>query len=216
MPASVKSSPFCVSSRQPEPIGERLADLVEDVHRAGLAAAQLLDERDALLQLRLARLELLHLREHRAELLRLASPPRAMSSSRRTRRLSQRPEPPADDQRPCRCRIRLAAMVTRCAAGMHRARRLVAPRSTASRLMRIIGRPPGAARGRPRRPRSARRRPPTRLANFFASNATRLNGSNTSTGASKRSASISVKPSARDAPPLTHDAIDRDRRPPSP
>ena len=61
-PSIVKSSPFCVIDGQPQPIGQRLADLVEHVHRAGLAAAQLLDQRDALLQLRLARLELLHLR----------------------------------------------------------------------------------------------------------------------------------------------------------
>src|SRR3954470_17186711 len=39
--------------------------------------------------------------------------------------------------------------------------------------------------------------------NFFESNVTRLNGSRPSTGASKRSLSISVKPSARDAPPLS-------------
>ena len=44
--------------------------------------------------------------------------------------------------------------------------------------------------------------------NFFASNEIFLNGSNGSTGAPKRSARLSVKPSARDAPPLRMIAVD--------
>ena len=46
---------------EPQHRRQRAADLVEHVDRAGLALAQLLDQRDALLQLRLALLELLHL-----------------------------------------------------------------------------------------------------------------------------------------------------------
>src|SRR5690606_1598472 len=61
---------------EPQPIGHRLADLGEHVDGAGLAAAKLLDQRHPLLQLRLARLELLHLREDRSQLLRLDLRPR--------------------------------------------------------------------------------------------------------------------------------------------
>ena len=60
--------------RQPQAVRNGLADLVERVHRAGLAAAQLFDERDALLQLRLPRFELLHLGQHRAQLLDFGLP----------------------------------------------------------------------------------------------------------------------------------------------
>jgi hypothetical protein len=80
---------------QPQPIRQRLADFVEDVDRPGLAAPELLDQRDALLQLRLAGLELLHLRQHRRELLRLRFRG-AMSASRRIPLSVDGPVPPAD------------------------------------------------------------------------------------------------------------------------
>ena len=83
-------------------------------------------------------------------------------------------------------RIRLAPMVTRCAAGMRTRLFFARARSTARRLIRIIGHPPGAARDPPPPRPSARRRPPL-TPNFAASNATRLNGSKSSTGAWKRS-----------------------------
>ena len=111
-------------------------------------------------------------------------------------------------QRRCRAGSALAPMVTRCAAGMSTPACSARSRSTASRLMRIIGRPPGAARGRPPPPPSARRRRRRPPGTAWRRTPRVLNGSNSSTGASKRSASISVKPSARDAPPLTHDAVD--------
>ena len=60
---------------QPQTLRDRLADFVEHVNRAALAAAQLLDERDALLELRLAGFELLHLRQDRPQLLHLAVRP---------------------------------------------------------------------------------------------------------------------------------------------
>ena len=44
---------------QPHRVGQRPADLIEQVHRAGLPLPKLLDQRDALLQLRAPRLELL-------------------------------------------------------------------------------------------------------------------------------------------------------------
>ena len=52
---------------EPQHRRQRAADLIEHVHRAGLALAQLLDQHDALLQLRLALLELLDLLDHRVQ-----------------------------------------------------------------------------------------------------------------------------------------------------
>ena len=81
MPPIVNSLPVCVISVSHSRSGRLLLISSRTCTGAALAAAQLLDERDALLQLRLARLELLHLREHRPELLRLGSRRAAMSSS---------------------------------------------------------------------------------------------------------------------------------------
>ena len=107
-----RRSPACFISAQPQPSGSALADLVEHVHRPGLPLAQLLDQRDALLQLRLA-------------LPRTAGPARAPSAAAASparargdvavelrRLLVQRPEPPADDRATVTTRIRLQPIVT--------------------------------------------------------------------------------------------------------
>ena len=61
------ASRVCFRLGQPQHRRQRAADLIEHVHRTGLVLAQLLDERDALLQLRLALLELLDLRDDRVQ-----------------------------------------------------------------------------------------------------------------------------------------------------
>src|ERR1700682_3107196 len=57
--------------REPQRRRQRAADLIQHVDRTGLSLAELLDEDDALLQLRLTLLELLHLLNDRMEPCRL-------------------------------------------------------------------------------------------------------------------------------------------------
>ena len=128
---------------EPQHRRQRAADLIQHVHRAGLALAQLLDQHDALLQLRLALLELLHL---------LRSPSAAASSPAARRRsrssscadsLAERPVAPADDQRRRAPGSRLQPTVSFWPTVPNvTAFFLARSRSAASRLMRIIGRPP--------------------------------------------------------------------------
>ena len=68
MPPIVKSLAGLRQLGEPQPIGQALLISSSMCTGAVWPLAQLLDQRDALLQLRLARLELLHLREHRAQL----------------------------------------------------------------------------------------------------------------------------------------------------
>ena len=68
---TTSSAPALLQLGQPQHLRQRAADLIEHVHRAGLPLAQLLDQHDALLQLRLALLELLHLLDHRVQPRRL-------------------------------------------------------------------------------------------------------------------------------------------------
>ena len=115
----------------------------------------------------------------------------------------QRPVPPADAGDARATRIRLQASVDLLRSDVEREDALLAFwRSPPRRLMRIIGRPPFAARDRRPRPPSRRRHRDRRQASS-ASHATARNGSNSSTGALNRSCSISRKPSTREAPPLS-------------
>src|SRR6185369_16776292 len=149
----------------------------------------------------LPRLELLHLRQHGAQLLRFDFPLRDVRIET-CRRLAQRPEPPADPEEGCQ----------HDEAGRDgQAVRRRYERAAALRALTVDREEVDANHRSPTR-RSAR---PTATAavgatsdgestcSFFTSSPTRLNGSSPSTGASKRSVSISVKPSARDAPPLS-------------
>ena len=145
---------------------------------AALAAPQLLDERDALLQLRLARLELLHLRQHRAQLLRLGLGPRdvVVELEPTCWRSDQNHQPTP------------SAVAMRISAGGDRdALRRAGCRRAASWCRAAIDGEEVDANHRSPTRRSAR---PTATAtvgamsaadstlNFFASNATVLNGSN--------------------------------------
>ena len=71
-PCTVSSPPSCFTLGQPEHVGQRLADFVDHVDAPALALAQLLDERDALLQLLLLLVERRHLREDGLEVRLLA------------------------------------------------------------------------------------------------------------------------------------------------
>ena len=99
MPVIVKSAPVCFISLSHSRSG-RLLLTSSSTCTGASALAQLLDQRDALLQLRLLRLELLHLREHRSQLLRLGFGLRDVLVE--LRRLLERPEPPADAAAPWR------------------------------------------------------------------------------------------------------------------
>src|SRR5262249_25103184 len=179
------------------------AHFVEDVHGARLPVPQLLDERHALLELRLARLELLDRRQHRPELVGLhfgardfrVEPPPAFA---------QRPEPPAHgDER--RQHDRRPAPIGRALAGGAPAAffRLRRSAATARGGVWALPRPPPRRSPSPTATATVGAISNGSVLNRFESNETLLNGSNDSTGASKRSVSISVKPSARDAPPLS-------------
>ena len=85
---------------------------------------------------------------------------------------------------------------------------LALSRSAASRLMRIIGRPPFGARGRRRRPPSALRPSGSATPSFAGSNAIVLNGSNISTGVSKRSCERRGEAVDARRAAAQHDAVD--------
>src|SRR5262249_54064572 len=161
-------------------------------------------EVDALLQLPLAGFELLDLGQHRSELTRLHLGSRDVGVELR-RLLAKRPEPPeqAED----------GGQEDHGGADGHALRRGNRDARGLLLLLRALALDGKQVDPNHRSPARLNARPTATAAvgaisagltlNFFASNAIRLNGSNVSTGASKRSASISVKPSARDAPPLT-------------
>ena len=81
--------------RQPHRLGQRLADLIEQVDRTGLPFPKLFDQRDALLELRAATLELRHLLNHTLQPLCLAlRRPRSAARGRPTRAAATRTTSP--------------------------------------------------------------------------------------------------------------------------
>ena len=94
-PLMVKSVPTCLTSVSHSRSGRLLLISSMHVHGRRLAATQLLDERDALGELGFARLELLHLRQNRAQLNCLRFGFGDVPIDLR-RPLAKREEPPAD------------------------------------------------------------------------------------------------------------------------
>ena len=66
-PSIVTCPVLLLDRRQPQHVGKAVADVIEQLHRNALAAAKLLDQRDALLELLALRLELLDLRQQRLQ-----------------------------------------------------------------------------------------------------------------------------------------------------
>ena len=144
-----------------EPAGDpaRLAELVEDVRPAPYwPAPELLDERDALLQLRLARLELLHLREDgpRAAALLISAARDLLVEPDPRLRSDQNHQPTRDDGR--RAGSARAPIVTRCAAVTPPRARLLASRAALDRQeVDANHRSPTRRSARPDRDRRGRR-----------------------------------------------------------
>src|SRR5436190_3125896 len=188
--------------RKPQHRRQRTADLIQHVHRAGLPFAQLLDQHDALLQLRFPLLELLDLLDHRMQPRRLLL--RGGDFLVELHRIVvDRPVAPADGQ-PAEHQYETAADRQLLADGAERDGLLL--RAIALRREQV-----DANHRSPTR-RSAR---PTATAavgmavsgsstpNFCGSKLILRNGSNDSTVVPNRSRSASAKPSTRDAPPLS-------------
>src|SRR6476659_5717163 len=187
---------------EPQHRRQRTADLIQHVHRTGLPLAQLLDQHDALLQLRLPLHELLDLLDHRVEPRRLLL--RGGDFLVEIRRIVvDRPVAPADrqtaehqdetaaDRQLLADRAKRDGLLLRAVAlrreqvdANHRspARRSARPTATAAVGMAVSG---------------------SSTPNFCGSKLILRNGSNDSTVVPNRSRSASAKPSTRDAPPLS-------------
>src|SRR6266540_5801959 len=187
--------------RQPQHRRQGPADLIEHVDRTSLALAQLFDEHDALLQLRLALLELLHLLDDRMQARRLLL--RGGDFLVEIRRIAvHRPVTPAHGEsaehqdetaadgeflpdRAERDALLLGAVALRGeeVEANHRSptRRSARPTATAAVGMAVSG---------------------SSTPNFCDSKVILRNGSNDSTVVPNRSRSASAKPSTREAPPL--------------
>ena len=139
---------------QPHRLGQRLADLIEQVHRAGLPLPELLDQRDALLQAARAAPRTARPVESRSG---------AAASRARRRRSADRGRPTArcSDQNhqpttsAAATRMRLQATVIFCPI-WNFALRLARSRSTVRRLILINGHLPVSPRARSPRRQSAR------------------------------------------------------------
>ena len=97
-PSIAMSLAVCFSSVSHIVSGQAAAHLIEQVHRSGLPLAQLFNQRDALLELRAPRLELLHLLD---DALQARGLPLRVGDLlvELLRLVLQRPVPPAHEQR---------------------------------------------------------------------------------------------------------------------
>src|SRR5437660_1075569 len=185
---------------QPHRVGQAAAHLVEEVHRAGLALPQLLDQGDALLQFGALIFELAHLLNH-------ALQPRGFALRvgdllvEIGRLVLQRPVPPADEQR--RGDEDQAAADGDLLADLKLGFSLGAI-AIDGKQVDFDQRSPARLNARPTATAAvgtiASRCSPEY---FLGSSVTFRNGSNISTGVPNRSCSASANPSTREAPPLS-------------
>src|SRR5262245_3634684 len=188
--------------RQPQHRRQRAADLIEHVHGSGLSAAQLLDEDDALLQLRLALLELLYLLDDRVQPRRFLLRRGDIGVDLR-RLVRERPVAPADEQAR-QHENETAADRDLLTDGAERDRLLLGAFALRREKVDADHRSPAFLSARPTATAAVAPTASTSATPSFAgSNATFRNGSNDSTAEPNRSCSAAVKPSTRDAPPLT-------------